>query len=95
MQRATLKIQGGDLGETDDKVDFLPSRIPHLHPDEEEGLKNTYILVSSSCDFSDQLAMETVDDNEQLRKRSHEGRSKRQGVIRRRTRHTFQHQFPF
>lgn len=57
---------GKDSGEIDDKVDFLPSRKPHLHPDEDESLKNALILAFSSPGFPDQPAVETVGDNEQL-----------------------------
>lgn len=53
---------GKDLGEIDDKVDFLPNRKPH----EDESLKNALILAFSFPGFPDQPAVETVGDNEQL-----------------------------
>lgn len=72
---SSLKATGKDLGETDDKADFLPSRKLHLH--EDEGLKNALILAFSSPGFPEQPALETAGDNEQLWKRSGKGEEAR------------------
>ncbi|EPY86543.1 hypothetical protein CB1_000306002 [Camelus ferus] len=57
---------GKGSGETEDKVDFLPCRESHLNPDEDKDLKGFPNPLPS-------LLLETVDDSEELWKRSHEG----------------------